>query len=79
MPPAAVQFTPPTTTLPSLDDGVLFVFYGIVAIYAIFTAILYYHWQQYGTDARVNWITGVVYLGTTIPLVVIMSILALTL
>lgn len=78
MPPANVQFAPSIESLPSLGDGVLFVFYAIAAIYVIFTAILYYHWQQYGTNVKVNWITGIVYLATTLPLILIMSILAFT-
>jgi len=78
MPPSSVQFTPPIESIPSLGDGVLFIFYAIAAIYLIFTAILYYHWQQYGTNVKVNWITGVTYLATTLPLMFIMTILAFT-
>ena len=64
--------------MPSIGDGVVFIFYVITAIYLIFTAILYYHWQQYGTNVKVNWVTGVVYLASTVPLMLIMSILAFT-
>jgi hypothetical protein len=78
MPPSSVQFTPPIESMPSLGDGVVFIFYAIAAIYLIFTAILYYHWQQYGTNIKVNWITGVAYLATTVPLMFIMTILAFT-
>jgi len=78
MPPTSVQFTPPIDSIPSLGDGVLFVFYAIAAIYLIFTAILYYHWQQYGTNAKVTWITGVVYLATTAPILLLMSLFAFT-
>jgi len=73
-----MQFTPPVESMPSLGDGVLFVFYAITAIYLIFTAIMYYHWQQYGTNGKINWITGVTYVATTLPLLFIMSILAFT-
>ena len=78
MSPTSVQFTPPINSIPSLSDGVLFVFYVVIAIYVVFTAVLYYHWQQYGTNAKVGWITGVTYLCTTVPLVCLMGILALT-
>jgi len=73
-----MQFAPAIESIPSLSDGVLFVFYAVVAIYVIFTAIMYYHWQQYGTNVKVTWITGVTYLATTLPLVLIMSILVFT-
>ena len=73
-----MQFTPPIDSIPSLGDGVLFVFYAIAAIYLIFTAILYYHWQQYSTNAKVTWITGVLYLATTAPLLLLMSLFAFT-
>lgn len=78
MPSSSVQFTSPIESIPSLGDGVLFVFYAVTAIYVIFTAILYYHWQQYGTNAKVNRITGVVYFTTTLPLLLLMSLLAFT-
>jgi len=62
----------------TLGEGVLFVFYAIAAIYLIFTAIIYYHWQQYSTDPKMNWITGAIYLTTTVPLLFAMTILAFT-
>ena len=77
MEPTSVQFNPPINSIPQISDGTLMVFYLVTAIYIIFTAILYYHWKQYSTDAKVGWITGVVYLCTTLPLVIIMGVLAL--
>jgi hypothetical protein len=78
MSPNSVQFTPPIDSIPPLSDGVLLVFYAIAIIYLIFTGVLYYHWQQYSTDIKMNWITGIAYIATTLPLMLIMSILALT-
>jgi hypothetical protein len=78
MSPTNVQFTPPIDSIPTFSDGILFTFYAVAAIYLIFTAVMYYHWQQYGTNAKINWITGVVYLATTLPLLFTMTILAFT-
>lgn len=78
MPPTSVQFNPPIESIPTFSDGALFTFYAIAAIYVIFTGVLYYHWQQYGTNVKVNWITGIIYVATTLPLMLIMSILAFT-
>lgn len=78
MPPSAVQFTPPIESLPSFADGILFTLYAVVAMYVIFTAIFYYHWQQYSSNQRVTWITFAIYLGTTLPITFVMCILALT-
>lgn len=78
MPPTNVQFNPPIESIPTFSDGILLTFYAVAAIYLVFTAVIYYHWQQYSTNARVNWITGVAYLSTTLPLMLIMSALAFT-
>lgn len=62
----------------SVDMIVQAVFYLILGIYAVFSGILYYHWSSYGTDIKVTTYTFIVYFFTTIPLFVIMGILALT-
>lgn len=52
--------------------------YGIAATYVIYSAILYYHWDTYGTDKRVTTITLATYFATTIPLLLVMLIMRLT-
>jgi len=52
-------------------------FYFVLGIYAVFTAILYYHWQSYGTDAKVTSLTYIVYLATTVPLLIVMGLMVL--
>lgn len=59
-----MELTLPTHTLITLG------FYGITGLYAVFTLILYYHWQQYSVDATVSRITWLLYLITTAPLIV---------
>ena len=62
-----------------LSDIVLLVFYIVLLGYIIYSVILYYHWQQYSTNAAVTWTTLVIYAVTTLPLILLMSVLALTL
>jgi hypothetical protein len=50
-------------------------FYLIVGAYIIYSVILFYHWKNYGTDVKVTTVTLVTYLATTVPLIVIMSVL----
>lgn len=50
-------------------------FYLIAGIFAIFSAILYYHWNAYSTDAGVARLTLILYFTTTIPLLIIMGIM----
>ena len=78
MSPSNATFNAPIEMMPTFSDGILFTFYAVAAIYLIFTAVIYYHWQQYGTNVKVNWITGITYLATTLPLMFIMAILAFT-
>lgn len=78
MPPTNIQFNPVIESIPTFSDGILLTLYGVTVIYLIFTAILYYHWQQYSTNKKVTWVTFMLYLGTTVPLMFIMSILAFT-
>ncbi|MCA9362024.1 hypothetical protein KC906_01495 [Candidatus Kaiserbacteria bacterium] len=59
-----------------LHTVVLGTFYLVLGAYAIFTAIFYYHWRTYGTDVKVTTYTLVVYFSTTIPLLVVMGVLA---
>lgn len=54
-------------------------FYGVTAAYCIFSAILYYHWNEYGTDARVTRLTLISYFAITIPLLLVMGLMVLIL
>ena len=58
--------------LPFLKIG----FYLILMFYIVFTAILYYHWNEYSMDEKVTRITMIFYLSTTLPLLAFMGILA---
>jgi hypothetical protein len=57
-----------------LDTVIGLGFYIIAALYIIFTAIFYYHWQQYSVDLGVTRITFIIYFAVTVPLVLIMGI-----
>lgn len=49
------------------------IFFFIIGFYLIFTAILYYHWQTYSTDVRMNFVTTVLYFGITIPIIITLT------
>lgn len=55
------------------NDFVLLFFYFLIGFYALFTAVLYYHWQTYSTDGKINFLTFVTYFAMTIPLVIALS------
>lgn len=61
----------------SLNTIVQLGFYFVLGIYAVFTAIFYYHWQTYGTNAKVTGITLLLYFLTTIPLLIAMGVIVL--
>ncbi|MEK7638718.1 MAG: hypothetical protein AAB388_01015 [Patescibacteria group bacterium] len=64
-----------TTTLQiPVSTLVELVFYVVVGIYAIFSAILYFHWQQYASNAKVTGLTLGIYLATTVPLIILMGV-----
>lgn len=77
--------TAPVVALPKMAFAPLFtihmalpfVFYFLVGFYAIFTAILYYHWSSYSDDLKVATATYVAYLAITLPLVIVMATSAL--
>jgi hypothetical protein len=66
---------PDVALIPILPSGdlVTLVFYLVIAFYAIFTGILYYHWNAYSSDKKVSFITYVVYLVITLPLITMMA------
>jgi hypothetical protein len=51
-------------------------FYLIVIGYAIFFAVLFYHWQSYSTSAAVTIQTYLAFALTTLPLLAIMAAIA---
>ena len=59
-------------TLPVGDLATL-AFYLAVGVYAIFTAVLYYHWHTYTNDLKMATVTYVAYFAITIPLIVVMG------
>lgn len=59
-----------------LDTIILVSLYFVLGVYAIFSAILYYHWQTYTVDDKVSSITLMIYSGITVPLLLIMAITA---
>jgi|AntRauTorckE6833_2_1112554.scaffolds.fasta_scaffold00191_13 succinate dehydrogenase hydrophobic anchor subunit len=60
----------------SLDNAVNITLLFILVIYLIYSLILYYHWKAYSSDIRVTAMTLITYFSTTIPLMIIMTILA---
>jgi len=67
-----------TFTLP-IAPLVQLSFYLLILIFSIFTAVLYYHWQNYSTDGRVTLITYAAFGFVSIPLIIIMAYIAFTL
>ena len=59
-----------------LETLVMFGLYFVLGAYAIFSAILYYHWKSYGTDTKMTGLTLILYFSSTIPLLIIMCIIA---
>jgi heme/copper-type cytochrome/quinol oxidase subunit 2 len=72
---APVLALPQLGIIPSLPTGdvVTLVFYIVIGIYAIFTAVLYYHWHTYTSDAKVSTATYIAYFAITIPLLIVMG------
>lgn len=54
-------------------------FWFLFLAYVIFSAVLYYHWKTYAMNKKIINITLAIYFCTTIPLIMIMAELMLTL
>ena len=67
--------TSTTLSLP-LDAVATLGFYLVAGSFCIFSAILYYHWQEYSSDVKMTSRTLLLYFGTSIPLLILMGILA---
>lgn len=61
-----------------IDTIMLLTMYGALAIYAIFTGVFYYHWQSYGTNAKVTRLTYILYGVLTLPPAITLVVLALS-
>jgi hypothetical protein len=48
--------------------------YILLLVYIVFSAILIYHWKNYGTDLRVYRVTSIIYFGSTTLLFLVMFI-----
>ena len=72
---APVLALPHATYLPffSADALIPLVFYIALALYAIFTGVLYYHWNAYAHGSKVIALTYIVYFSLTIPLLAILA------
>ncbi len=52
-------------------------FLVVLGVFSVFSAVLYYHWKEYATNARVIRLTLGLYFCTTIPLLCVMGIMTL--
>lgn len=59
----------------SFRDIISFGFFFAIALYAIYSAVLYYHWNTYATDNKVTRVTLLIYCAATLPLVIVMAIM----
>lgn len=64
-------------SLPPLDYLLTLVFYLLFGFFALFTAILYYHWTTFAADKVVSRITLVSYMLCTLPLLLLMGAIVL--
>jgi heme/copper-type cytochrome/quinol oxidase subunit 2 len=60
----------------SLDNAVNITLFLVFIVYLIYSVVLVYHWKSYSTDVKITGMTLVTYFSTTIPLLIIMTILA---
>jgi len=63
----------PTKTIVTL------VFYLFLIVYATFTVVFYYHWQNYSMNKGATTATHIAYFGITIPLLALMGLSLLAL
>jgi len=61
----------------NLDGIVTAIFYIVIGIYALFCAVLYFHWDAYSIDKNVTKLTLLLFFLGSLPLVAIMSIMVL--
>ena len=71
MDPNPANLSLPIETLATLG------FYIMLLTYIIFSAIFHYHWKEYNVDNKVTRTTLVLYYSSTIPLMLILGIMAI--
>ncbi len=57
-----------------IHDISLLAFYVLAGFYLVFTAILYFHWNEYSVSPAVSKITAITYLVITLPLLTVMGL-----
>ena len=62
-----------------IDTVVMLSFYVVTGLYVLFTAVFYYHWKTYNTDEKVTNLTYILYVITTLPMLIVMGTLLLIL
>ena len=62
-----------------IDTVVMLSFYVVTGLYVLFTAVFYYHWKTYSTDEKVTNLTYILYVITTLPMLIVMGTLLLIL
>jgi hypothetical protein len=63
-----------TVALPiPLHSIIILTFYIITGLYATFSIIMYYHWNEYSTDSTMSRLTLFLYLGTTLPVLLLLG------
>lgn len=71
-----------TSTVPALNFSLATAtqigFLLMAGVYAIFTAILYYHWNAYADNRAVTRLTFLLYFLLTLPFLGVIGITALT-
>ena len=67
----------PSAVMLPLKSILEVIFYVLVAVYAIYSAVLYYHWQSFSIDLKVSGFTMVLYFAGSIPLVLTMGVVLL--
>ncbi len=60
------------SVVPFLQIG----FYVVAIVYAIFSAVLFYHWQSYSMSSTVTMQTYLAYALCSLPLLAIMAVIA---
>lgn len=60
----------------SFKTILILVFYLMTAVYAIFSFILYYHWNEYSIDSVVTKKTLIGYFVITLPLLLALGLIA---
>ncbi len=61
-----------------LHNLALLAFYITALCYVVFTIIFYYHWSQYSVDLKVTALTYTAYICTTVPLMLALAKIALS-